>query len=115
ICRMRRCSIAAGPLVLAVASLIVLSAVAAQGPDAVRVQLLAINDFHGSLEPPSGSNGLIASTPAGGVEYLATHLARLKAGNPNTLIVSAGDNVGASPLLSSMFHDEPSIEALNAA
>jgi 5'-nucleotidase len=83
--------------------------------ETVSVQLLAFNDFHGHLEPPSGSDGRIGSTQAGGVEYLATHLARLKAGNANTLVVSAGDNIGASPLLSGLFHDEPTIEALSAA
>ncbi len=57
----------------------------------------------------------MGATAAGGVEYLATHLARLKAANPNTVVVSAGDNIGAAPLLSSMFHDEPTIEALGAA
>ena len=81
----------------------------------VEVQLLAINDFHGNLEPPSGSNGRMGATEAGGIEYLATHLATLKAANPNTIVVSAGDNIGAAPLLSSMFHDEPTIEALGAA
>jgi 5'-nucleotidase len=80
----------------------------------VDVQLLAFNDFHGNLEPPSGSNGRIGSVDAGGVEYFATHLARLKSNNPNTLIVSAGDLIGASPLLSGLFHDEPTIEALSA-
>ena len=79
------------------------------------VQLLAINDFHGALEPPSGAGGRISSADAGGVEYLATHLARLKATNPNTMVVSAGDNIGGTPLLSSLFHDEASIEALNLA
>ena len=83
--------------------------------ETVPVQLLAINDFHGNLEPPAGSDGLIGSTQAGGVEYLAAHLARLKASNPNTLVVSAGDNIGASPLLSGLFHDEPTIEGLSAA
>ena len=63
------------------------------------IQLLAINDFHGALEPPSGGGGRIGSADAGGVEYLATHLARLKATNPNTIVVSAGDNVGGTPLL----------------
>jgi 5'-nucleotidase len=82
-------------------------------PRVVEVQVLAINDFHGSLEPATGTNGLIEGTPVGGVEYLATHVARLKAANPNTIVVSAGDNIGATPLLSSMFHDEPTIEALN--
>jgi len=38
----------------------------------------------------------------------------LKAENPNTLIVAAGDIIGATPLMSSLFHDEPAIESMNA-
>jgi len=83
-------------------------------PAAVAVQILAFNDFHGNLEPPDGANGLVNGTPAGGVEYLATHLARAAAENPNTIIVQAGDVIGASPLVSGLFHDEPTIEAMNA-
>ena len=83
------------------------------------VKLLAINDFHGNLEPPSGSSGRIAISPttnvnAGGAEYLATHFKRLGSEDPNTFVVAAGDSIGASPLLSGLFHDEPTIEALNA-
>jgi 5'-nucleotidase len=93
-----------------------LSLAPAQTPrGSVDVQLLAFNDFHGNLEPPSGSSGRIGSVEAGGVEYLAAHLARLKAENQRTIVVSAGDNIGASPLLSSLFHDEPTIEALGQA
>jgi len=79
----------------------------------VDVQLLAVNDFHGNLEPPSGSSGRIGTTNAGGIEYLATHVAALEATNPSSLVVSAGDLIGASPLLSALFHDEPTIEAMN--
>jgi 2',3'-cyclic-nucleotide 2'-phosphodiesterase (5'-nucleotidase family) len=89
----------------------------------VDVQLLAINDFHGNLEPPAGSGGQVKvgvnpdgtdrTVEAGGVEYLATHLDRLRAQHRNSLTVAAGDLVGASPLLSAAFHDEPTIEALN--
>jgi len=114
----RRSALAA---LLAVSTALLLSAfnapwmpTAAQS-ETVSVQILAFNDFHGSLEPPPGSDGLMASTQAGGVEYLAMHLGRLKEGNPNTLVVAAGDNIGASPLLSGLFHDEPTIEALSAA
>ena len=67
-----------------------------------------------STRPPAAP-AASATQDAGGIEYLATHLARLKATNPNTVVVSAGDNIGATPLLSSLFHDEPSIEALNLA
>jgi 5'-nucleotidase len=79
----------------------------------VDVQLLAVNDFHGNLEPPTGSSGRIGTINAGGVEYLATHIANMRATNPNTVVVSAGDMIGASPLLSALFHDEPTIEAFN--
>lgn len=77
----------------------------------VSIQLLAINDYHGSIEAPAGD---FFGQPAGGGEYLATHLAALKAQNPNTLIVSGGDMFGASLPLSALFHDEPAIETLNA-
>jgi 5'-nucleotidase len=86
---------------------------AAKPSGTVSVQLLAINDFHGNLDPPAGSSGRIGTVDAGGVEYLATHIANLEATNPNTLVVSAGDLIGASPLLSALFHDEPTIEAMN--
>ena len=79
----------------------------------VDIQVLAINDFHGNLEPPSGSSGRIGAVNAGGVEYLATHLMQLEATNPNTVIFAVGGSMGASPLISALFHDEPTIEALN--
>lgn len=87
----------------------------------VSVQILALNDFHGNLEPPTSSSGCVPAVsgcpapnvPAGGVEYLATHISNLRAQNPNTVVVSAGDLIGASPLLSALFHDEPTIEAFN--
>lgn len=95
--------------------------VKAQGP-LLDIQLLSFNDFHGNLEPPDGSSGRIqiggdrtnpVNVNAGGVEYLATHLAQARQGHKNTLTVAAGDIVGASPLLSAAFHDEPTILAMN--
>jgi len=80
------------------------------------VQILGLNDFHGALEPPTGSAGRLgpSGTPEfGGAEYLATHVRALRATNPNTLFVSAGDLIGATPLTSALFHDEPTIEAFN--
>ncbi|HEY1180002.1 MAG TPA: bifunctional metallophosphatase/5'-nucleotidase [Phytomonospora sp.] len=86
------------------------------------IQILAFNDFHGNLEPPSGSSGRVTTgigsdgkpitVNAGGVEYLATHLSQAREGHPNTVTVAAGDIIGASPLLSAAFHDEPTIEAM---
>jgi 5'-nucleotidase len=72
----------------------------------VQVQLLALNDLHGNLEAPSRG--------AGGVEYLATHLKAARASQPNTLVVGAGDMMGASPPLSGLFADAPTIRVLNA-
>ena len=94
--------------------LVIPSAAAARDVD---VQLLGLNDFHGHLE--STTPGTIAPdpasprVPAGGAEYLATHVRAKAAENRNTLVVSAGDLIGASPLLSALFHDEPTIEAMN--
>ncbi|KWW98005.1 5'-nucleotidase [Carbonactinospora thermoautotrophica] len=87
----------------------------------VDLQILAVNDFHGNLEPPAGSAGQITllrdgqqvRVPAGGAEYLATHLRQARAANPNTVVVGVGDLIGASPLLSAAFHDEPTIQAMD--
>jgi 5'-nucleotidase len=104
----KRCLITASALALATAG----PAIAAP-PGIVDVQILAVNDFHGNLMPPTGSSGRVGTTDAGGVEFLATHIAALRAEHPNTAVVSAGDLIGASPLLSALFHDEPTIEAFN--
>jgi 5'-nucleotidase len=91
------------------------------------LRVLAINDFHGNLEPPSGSSGRIQTGPdpdgagpgmaptvdAGGANYLATHLDTLRTGVKNAVFVGAGDLVGASPLISGIFHDEPTVEVMN--
>lgn len=84
----------------------------ARGPVTLRV--IAINDFHGNLEPPSrGVEVDGAMVAAGGAGHLAAHVAALRAQAEHALVVSAGDLVGASPLLSGLFHDEPTIEAMN--
>jgi 5'-nucleotidase len=108
-------------LAIAVALLAAAPAAAAKRPPRkpdVRVQLLAINDFHGHLEAttpgavrPRGPRS--EPMPAGGAEHLAHEIRRLRRRNPRTVLVSAGDLVGGSPLLSSLFHDEPTIEAMN--
>lgn len=86
------------------------------------LQLLALNDFHGNLEPPAGSSGRVTeqepdgttkSVDAGGAEYLASSLRTAREGHARSLTVAAGDIVGASPLLSGLFHDEPTVEAMN--
>lgn len=84
----------------------------------VNFRLLSINDFHGQLEPStSSSSGTIEGTPAGGAAYLATHLRHMRssarAEGRKPITVAAGDLIGATPLISAAFHDEPTIEAMN--
>jgi 5'-nucleotidase len=86
-------------------------AIDAPGLRYVDVQMLAFNDFHGNLEPPSGR---INNTDVGGAAFLAAHLNSLRAGRTNSITVSNGDLIGASPLVSAVFSDEPTIEVMNA-
>jgi 5'-nucleotidase len=87
----------------------------------VDVRILAINDFHGNLKPPPGGIRIadpddktkMVSVPAGGAEQMTTLVKQLREGHPNNIFVAAGDLIGASPLLSAMFHDEPTIESLS--
>ncbi|WP_203980329.1 bifunctional metallophosphatase/5'-nucleotidase [Planotetraspora silvatica] len=85
-------------------------------PKTVPVRLLSINDFHGNLEPPTGSGGRITDetgtqVDAGGAAYLATHLKQMR--DKNTVVVAAGDLIGASPLISAAYHDEPTVALLD--
>ncbi|MCJ7557803.1 MAG: bifunctional metallophosphatase/5'-nucleotidase, partial [Gammaproteobacteria bacterium] len=78
----------------------------------VQLQLLAFNDYHGHLE--ANTPGTIGGADAGGSEYLSAMLAQLREGNKYSLTVAAGDLIGGSPAFSGLFHDEPSVESLNA-
>lgn len=85
----------------------------------VAVSIIAFNDFHGALEPPGQSiaartpDGGEVRVPAGGAAYFASAIGSLRAANPNHVVVSAGDLISASPLVSSLFLDEPTILAMN--
>ena len=108
-----------------VAWLLALSGCATSGADRasgpIAVKLIAFNDFHGNLESPHASirapdandSSRDVAVPAGGVAEFATLIERLRAANPNHAVVSAGDMVGASPLASALFLDEPTIAAMN--
>jgi 5'-nucleotidase len=92
------------------------AAVAPKAP--IEVQILAFNDFHGNLETPPAvdvteTDGSKHKIVTGGIVHLAAALAGLRAGHPNTVTVSAGDTIGASPLISANYLDEPTIEAMN--
>ncbi|MGB9345339.1 MAG: bifunctional metallophosphatase/5'-nucleotidase [Ilumatobacteraceae bacterium] len=78
----------------------------------IDLQLLGINDYHGHLE--ATTPGDINGAPAGGSEYLSAKLNELRQGNKYSLTVAAGDLIGGSPAFSGLFHDEPSVESLNA-
>ena len=77
-------------------------------PDQIHLRILAINDFHGNIATSSG-----AFDGVGRVDFLAANLAAAAEGAENSVFVSAGDVIGGSPLISALFHDEPTIEAMN--
>lgn len=93
------------------------------GPGPVEVKIIAFNDFHGNLR----ASGLRVPVPdatastgfrmelAGGIEQFSAKAKALRASAKHSLLVSAGDMVGATPLLSAFFRDEPTIEAMNLA
>ncbi|RJQ84345.1 bifunctional metallophosphatase/5'-nucleotidase [Amycolatopsis panacis] len=108
---------------LAAASAVAVAAVALAGAPAsaaqpIDVRLITFNDLHGNLEPPSGSGGKVTlpgggSVAAGGAAYLATHVKQLESQVRNSIVLSSGDNVGASPVVSALFHDEPTVDFMN--
>jgi 5'-nucleotidase len=84
----------------------------------VEVQILAFNDLHGNIQTPppvevTEADGTKRKIVTGGVAHLAAALTGLRAGHPNTITVSAGDTIGASPLISANYLDEPTIAAMN--
>lgn len=95
------------------------TAPAPASPATVDVKLIGFNDFHGRLEPPGltvtapAAGGGTVLVPAGGAAYFASAIDFLKAKNPNHAVVSAGDMIGATPPVSALFLDEPTIEAVN--
>ena len=91
-------------------------------PKDVQVQLLALNDFHGALQtattggirpPTPAGQPTPPPQPAGGAAIVGSYLQELRQGHRNSLTVAAGDLIGASPLLSALYHDEPTIESMN--
>jgi 5'-nucleotidase len=103
---------------LALATGLAFATLAVQAGAPTTVKILGFNDYHGNLQSP-GTFGVNTSIPAasrppvGGAEYVAGLVASLKAQNPNNVVVGAGDFIGASPLISALFNDEPAVETLN--
>jgi 5'-nucleotidase len=112
-----KCSL--GPALAALT--LIASAPATAQSATVDLRILAINDLHGYLHASSGGIRIAdpddrtkkITVPAGGVEHMATLVKELREGHKNTIFVAAGDLIGASPFLSAMFHDEPTIESLS--
>ena len=106
---------------LALLALFAASPVRAETAAPVELRILAINDFHGYLRPPPGGIRIAdqadktkkVMVSAGGAETMASVVKSLREGHKNTIFVAAGDLIGASPFLSAMFHDEPTIESLS--
>lgn len=91
----------------------------AKKPSLQTVQLLSFNDYHGHIQATDGPLSTThdpSQTPVGGAEYLSTKLTQLrdKVGDGRSLTVAAGDLIGGSTFISGLFHDEPSVETLNA-
>jgi 5'-nucleotidase len=109
------------PVFAAAVLMLACPALRAETAAPVELRILAINDFHGNLRPPPGGIRISdpddatkkIAVPAGGAEHMATLVGQLRAGKSNTIFVAAGDLIGASPFLSAMFHDEPTIESLS--
>ena len=84
------------------------------------IRIIAINDFHGNIEVPQATNGgsvvvKDSATPinTGGAAFIASLVKQLKASNENSIVVAAGDNLNASPVTSTLFHQEPAVDVLN--
>ena len=103
----------------ALATLLACGTAAAAPPAApFTVKIIGFNDYHGNLQSPGtfGVNTLVpaANRPAvGGAEFMAAYVKRMKAANPLNVVVGAGDFIGATPLVSALFFDEPAVETLN--
>ena len=94
------------------------------GNKPVDVVVLGLNDFHGNLVPtgfsgiklpaPTAANpAATANLAAGGAEIIGGYVGSVRAANPNTILVGGGDLIGASPVISSLLRDEPSVIALS--
>jgi 5'-nucleotidase len=109
-------------MVLAVALALAGCATQSQQPPhgPLDINLVAINDFHGNLEPSkyvlrqdADEKKDKETIQAGGIDVLKGALDAFRKEDKDLLFVAAGDLVGASPALSSMWADEPSIVAMN--
>jgi len=114
----RRCALACAQIAAVAGLALQATDVLAGPPTPIRIKIIGLNDYHGTLQSPGtyGVNTVVppAARPAvGGAEYLAAYVARMKARNALNVVVGAGDFIGASPLISALFFDEPAVETMN--
>ncbi|HEY3411699.1 MAG TPA: bifunctional metallophosphatase/5'-nucleotidase [Armatimonadota bacterium] len=102
-------------ITLALCASVVYPATAAKHSGAVPVHILALNDFHGHIQADRTITVRGQKLPVGGAAWLTGIFRARRAAQPGTLLVDAGDMVGASPPVSSLFRDEPTVEFLNMA
>ena len=96
-------------------------ALAGPGQEPIQLRLIAINDFHGNLEegqlelrwPNPTNSGATSKLASGGAPALAGLVHSLWQGTPHSLVLSSGDLVGATPLISALFRHEPTIAIAN--
>lgn len=111
-------SLAPRPLSLLLAAVLLASG-CQKAPEPVQITVAALNDFHGNLlaspfqYPQADAPGGQVKLKAGGLGPLSGALAELRREDPQLLLIGAGDMVGGSPPISSMWADEPSLEALS--
>jgi 5'-nucleotidase len=106
---------------LVLSCVILLTACTKPDPGPVTLRILSFNDFHGNIQSADPSpgrlpmmvNGKEEMVEAGGAAYLATLIAQEKKDHPNNIVISAGDLTGASPLVSALLKDEPTINVMN--
>ncbi|MDN3646660.1 bifunctional metallophosphatase/5'-nucleotidase [Pontixanthobacter aestiaquae] len=85
----------------------------------VTIKIIGLNDFHGNIEPirrPIGvmdNAGQTQRVYAAGAAYLATAVEQYRSQSEYSIVIAAGDLIGGSPLVSSIFLDEPAIGAMN--
>lgn len=94
---------------------IAISAGAAKHTGTVPVHLIALNDFHGHIQADRTITVNGKPEPVGGAAWITSLIRARKQAKPGTLFVEAGDMVGASPPVSSLFGDEPTVKFLNMA
>src|SRR4051812_47817783 len=86
------------------------TAVRAVDDSTISVKIQAINDLHSGID----SSRRVGNRPSAGAEYLAAAMNQKATGHPHVLRVGAGDMVGASPSVSALLQDEPTIRVLNS-